>query len=84
MIRLCLVLFFAFAFTFTNIVSSEGQPGIRTTDTIKVLDKQDCKVLLIFARLWRNSPLVERENAVWIVVNSKGEYETIDWPRTVQ
>lgn len=82
MIRLCVALFFAF--TFTSILSSEEEAGNRTHGTVESLDVKDCKVLLIFERVWRYSPLVERESAIWIALNSESKYEAIEWPRTVQ
>jgi len=63
---------------------AHGQPDEISSEAVRTLDLNDCKILLIFARLWKYSPLDDKERAAWIVLNSKGEYESIDWPHTPQ
>jgi hypothetical protein len=48
------------------------------------LDVNDCKIMIIFADIYDASPLIKREKAAWIIVNSKGEFESIHWLNTPQ
>lgn len=51
---------------------------------ISNLDVNDCKIMMIFADIYESSPLMKREKAAWIIVNSKGEFETVHWLNTPQ
>lgn len=48
------------------------------------LNLKDCTILLTFSRVWKYSPLVEKENAVWIVAKDGGGLQAIDWHPSVQ
>lgn len=78
--RLCVALLFLFAAF--DALSAEGESPAPERATVKTIDMQDCNIMQLFQRLWKYSPLVERERAAWIVVNSKGEYESIEWLKT--
>jgi hypothetical protein len=65
-----------------QVLRAEDNSLILNLSNFAAIDLQSCKLMLIFARVWKYSPLVERERSVWIVVNSRGEYEAIDWLRT--
>jgi len=78
--RLYVALFVLFASFDASFAEDESQALDRAR--LKTIDLQDCNIMRIFQRLWKYSPLVERERAAWIVMNSKGEYESIDWLKT--
>ena len=78
--RLCVALFLIFPI----FVCANDQAARAVVSTPSVLSPQDCSIMLIFARAWKYSPLVEKERAVWIVLNSEGQYEAIDWLHTPQ
>lgn len=59
-----------------NIQSAEMQ------SSVEVLDLKDCTVINIFLRLWKYSPLVDTEKAIWIIRNPNGSYESREWHRT--
>jgi hypothetical protein len=65
-----------------QVLRAEYNSPILNLSDFGATDLQNCKLLLIFARVWKYSPLVETERAVWIVVKSSGEYEAVDWLRT--
>jgi len=48
------------------------------------LDLKSCSILQTFARTWKYSPLVEKENAVWIVKGDDGGVQAIDWHKSLQ
>src|SRR3990172_4997400 len=64
----------ALSLFFAMLIDSAG--SAQSTDTEHMLNLNDCRIMLIFARVWNKSPLIQRENATWIVVNSQGEYES--------
>src|SRR3990172_1688315 len=72
----------ALSLFFAMLIDSAG--SAQSTDTEHMLNLNDCRIMLIFARVWNKSPLIQRENATWIVVNSQGEYESKDWYHTPQ
>lgn len=75
--RLCVTLFIA-------VLPFDALAEDVKEQDVKRLDLQNCKIMLIFAEVWKYSPLDEKERAVWIVKNSNGEYESIKWLRTPQ
>lgn len=64
------------AFAFFSAVALAQDP--------EELNLKDCYVLKTFSRVWRYSPLVEKENAVWIVATDGGGIQAIDWHPTIQ
>ena len=80
MIRLCVTLLLFLASL--DILSAEDGSAVFKPVMLRTLDLQDCSVMRIFARVWKYTPLVERERAAWIILNSKGQYEQIDWLKT--
>jgi hypothetical protein len=48
------------------------------------LNVNDCKIMIIFGDIYEASPLLKREKAAWIIVNSKGEFESVHWLNTPQ
>jgi proteasome lid subunit RPN8/RPN11 len=51
---------------------------------ISNVDVNDCKIMMIFADIYDGSPLIKREKAAWIIVNSRGEFESVHWLNTPQ
>jgi hypothetical protein len=78
--RRCVILLFLIAtipaFSSAKSISS-GSPELPTVDL------QDCGVMTIFARVWKNTALVLEEHATW-VIHSDGRYSAVDWPPTPQ
>jgi len=80
--RLCVVLFLVSAAC--DSLSAGNESTTLHPVPVNSIDLQDCNIMRIFQRLWKYSPLVEKERAAWIVLNSNSEHESIDWPYTVQ
>ena len=53
-------------------------------DSFNDLAMNDCKVMAIFADIYDGSQLMKREKAAWIIVNPKGEFESVRWLNTPQ
>lgn len=73
--RLCVALFIALLplnALAEDVTKQEATP----------LNIRNCDIILIFAEVWKYSPLDEKEIAVWIVKNSNGKYAAIKWSRT--
>ena len=68
--RLCAALFVC-------IMTASAEAQVKAT-----LNVEDCNVLMIFAHVWRNAPMVLTENAVWVLINSEGQYEFKRWLHT--
>jgi hypothetical protein len=77
--RLWIVLYVLTTF---RLLQAEDNSLILNLGNFGVMDRQDCSLMLIFANVWKHSPLLETEKAAWIVLNSSGQYESIRWPRT--
>ena len=78
--RLSVIVLFLSAFL-SNFFSGQHSAAYANQ---KDIDLQDCQIMVIFARVWKYSPLVEKERAVWIVLNSENGYQAIDWLHTPQ
>jgi hypothetical protein len=59
-----------------------GQAQLPNSYRFENLDINDCKIMLIFASIHQDSPLIKTEKAAWIIVNPKGEFEAVYWPNT--
>ena len=79
--RLGLLLLLTFAMI--SIVSEQSRCS-EIQSNIHVLNLTDCKILQIFYELWQHSALSETETAIWIVRNSNGQYDSLDWGRIPQ
>jgi hypothetical protein len=76
--RLCCIVLIGFL----NALFVQAQlPGLYLSVN---LDVNDCKIMMIFARFYADSPQSRREKAAWIIVNSSGEFEQVEWLNTPQ
>lgn len=67
---------------FVNALTIEAQSP--DSYLISNLNVNDCKIMIIFADFYQNSPLSKREKAAWIIVNPKGEFKSVNWLNTPQ
>ena len=70
--RLCVVLLLLMVVSNAHAENESVLPA-------KMISLEDCSIMRIFARVWKYTPLVETERAVWIVLDANGEYTAIDW-----